>query len=49
VDFGNVLTALKSGGVSEQMRKWLVVKGFQSTARYDKVISGYLEKTNESA
>lgn len=41
-DYSEVQTALRSGGVSAEFRKRLAVKGFQSTAHYDGVISGYL-------
>jgi phosphoribosylaminoimidazolecarboxamide formyltransferase / IMP cyclohydrolase len=41
-DYSNVLTALRGGGVPAEMRKELSVKGFQSTAHYDTVISTYL-------
>jgi len=41
-DYGEVLSALKSGGVTAEMRKRLAIKGFRSTAHYDTVISAYL-------
>ena len=41
-DYGEVLQALKAGGVPVELRKRLSVKGFQSTAHYDGVISAYL-------
>jgi phosphoribosylaminoimidazolecarboxamide formyltransferase/IMP cyclohydrolase len=41
-DYADVLSALKSGGVSDEMRKRLAIKGFRSTAHYDAVISAYL-------
>lgn len=41
-DYGLVLDALKKGEVLFEMRKKLAVKGFQSTAHYDTVISTYL-------
>ena len=43
-DYSEVLLALKSGGVPAALRKRLSVKGFQSTAHYDGVISEYLSK-----
>jgi len=41
-DYGEVLQALKAGGVPVELRKRLSVKGLQSTAHYDGVISAYL-------
>jgi phosphoribosylaminoimidazolecarboxamide formyltransferase/IMP cyclohydrolase len=41
-DYGEVLKALRAGGVTTELRKKLAVKGFQITAHYDTVISGYL-------
>ncbi|MBI4731695.1 MAG: hypothetical protein HY781_06135 [Chloroflexi bacterium] len=41
-DYPEVQAALHSGRVSAELRKRLAVKGFQSTAHYDGVISGYL-------
>jgi phosphoribosylaminoimidazolecarboxamide formyltransferase / IMP cyclohydrolase len=41
-DYPEVLAALRAGGVSAELRKKLSVKGFQSTAHYDTVISTYL-------
>jgi phosphoribosylaminoimidazolecarboxamide formyltransferase/IMP cyclohydrolase len=41
-DYPEVLAALRSGGVPDEMRKRLAVKGFQATAHYDKIISDYL-------
>ncbi|MFH1524131.1 MAG: hypothetical protein ABIF04_04125 [Chloroflexota bacterium] len=41
-DYAEVLSALKSGGLSDEMRKRLAIKGFKSTAHYDTVISVYL-------
>jgi phosphoribosylaminoimidazolecarboxamide formyltransferase/IMP cyclohydrolase len=43
-DYSEVQAALRSGGVSAELRKQLAVKGFQSTAHYDGVISGYLSE-----
>ncbi len=42
-DYADVLSALKSGEVPFARRKGLAVKGFQITARYDSLISAYLE------
>jgi phosphoribosylaminoimidazolecarboxamide formyltransferase/IMP cyclohydrolase len=44
VDYGSVLDALQKGEVPFEMRKWLAVKGFRSTAHYDEVISEYLSR-----
>jgi phosphoribosylaminoimidazolecarboxamide formyltransferase / IMP cyclohydrolase len=44
VDYPEVLAALRSGSVPDGLRKKLAVKGFQSTAHYDTVISDYLSK-----
>jgi phosphoribosylaminoimidazolecarboxamide formyltransferase / IMP cyclohydrolase len=41
-DYEEVLRALRAGGVSDELRKRLSIKGFQSTAHYDTVISKYL-------
>ncbi len=41
-DYLSVLDALKGGAIPFEMRKRLAVKGFQSTAHYDTVISAYL-------
>ncbi|HVM72753.1 MAG TPA: hypothetical protein VMT91_13405 [Anaerolineales bacterium] len=41
-DYGEVLKALQNGGVTDELRKKLSVKGFQATAHYDTVISNYL-------
>ncbi len=41
-DYGGVLSALRAGGIPEEMRKRLAVRGFRSTAHYDNVISEYL-------
>ncbi len=45
-DYGAVLAELRSGGITAETRKKLAVKGFQSTAHYDTVISGYLAQRN---
>lgn len=41
-DYAEVLQAIQSGGVTPVLKKRLAVKGFQSTAHYDAMISGYL-------
>ncbi|GAB4486115.1 MAG: hypothetical protein Fur0016_06020 [Anaerolineales bacterium] len=41
-DYLSVLDALKGGAIPFEMRKRLAVKGFQSTAHYDTMISAYL-------
>jgi phosphoribosylaminoimidazolecarboxamide formyltransferase/IMP cyclohydrolase len=43
-DYPEVQAALGSGGVSAELRKRLAVKGFQTTAQYDGVISAYLSE-----
>lgn len=42
-DYDEVLSALQNGEISSATRKRLAVKGFQSTAHYDAIISGYLQ------
>ena len=44
VDYAEVLAALRSDGISAEMRKYLAVKGFYRTAQYDAAIHAYLEK-----
>ncbi len=41
-DYNNILSALQSGETPFATRKRLAVKGFQATAHYDAMISGYL-------
>lgn len=41
-DYASVLDALEKGEIPFELRKKLAVKGFQSTAHYDTVISAYL-------
>ena len=49
-DYAAVLAELRAGGVTESMRKALAVKGFALTARYDALISAYLQgQSGESA
>jgi phosphoribosylaminoimidazolecarboxamide formyltransferase/IMP cyclohydrolase len=43
-DYAAVLSELRAGEISAETRKKLAVKGFQSTAHYDTVISDYLSK-----
>jgi phosphoribosylaminoimidazolecarboxamide formyltransferase / IMP cyclohydrolase len=43
VDYHDILSDLQSGEVSFATRKRLAVKGFQSTASYDAMISSYLK------
>ena len=40
--YAEVLATLQKGGVSAELRRRLAVKGFQSTAHYDSIISAYL-------
>jgi len=42
-DYSAVLSALQNGEIPFTTRKQLAVKGFQSTAHYDTMISGYLK------
>jgi len=42
-DYNDILSALQNGEISFAARKKLAVKGFQSTAHYDAMISGYLK------
>jgi phosphoribosylaminoimidazolecarboxamide formyltransferase/IMP cyclohydrolase len=42
MDYPEVLAALRSGGVPDELRQRLAVKGFRSTAHYDTAISTYL-------
>ena len=44
-DYKQVLDALQSDGVNEQLRKELAVKGFRMTTHYDVMIADYLEGT----
>jgi phosphoribosylaminoimidazolecarboxamide formyltransferase / IMP cyclohydrolase len=41
-DYTDVLGMLRGAGISAEMRKKLSVKGFQTTAHYDTLISNYL-------
>jgi phosphoribosylaminoimidazolecarboxamide formyltransferase / IMP cyclohydrolase len=42
-DYNNVLLGLQNGALSFDRRRQLAVKGFQVTAQYDVMISGYLK------
>ncbi len=42
-DYNNILSALQKGDIPFETRKQLAVKGFQVTAHYDAIISGYLK------
>lgn len=41
-DYNQVLTALQAGGISDELRGALALKGFRQTAHYDRAISNYL-------
>jgi phosphoribosylaminoimidazolecarboxamide formyltransferase/IMP cyclohydrolase len=41
-DYATILSALQNGEIPFATRKRLAVKGFQATAHYDAIISGYL-------
>lgn len=45
-DYQSVLDAIQKGEVSFEQRKSLAIKGFQSTAHYDAMISDYLAKVS---
>lgn len=42
-DYNDILSALQSGEIPFAARRQLAIKGFQSTAYYDAMISGYLK------
>jgi len=46
-DYTSSLDELRAGGVSEKTRQRLAVKGFASTAHYDKTIHAYLQEQAE--
>jgi phosphoribosylaminoimidazolecarboxamide formyltransferase/IMP cyclohydrolase len=48
-DYLAVLEALKSGGVPDEMRQKLAIKGFSETARYDAAVSAYLKSQFEES
>jgi phosphoribosylaminoimidazolecarboxamide formyltransferase/IMP cyclohydrolase len=45
-DYDSVLAELQSGGIADETRKRLAVKGFLSTAHYDAAISAYLSPSS---
>jgi phosphoribosylaminoimidazolecarboxamide formyltransferase/IMP cyclohydrolase len=46
-DYDAVLEELRNGGISEQTRAMLAIKGFASTAHYDTAIHNYLQRQAE--
>jgi phosphoribosylaminoimidazolecarboxamide formyltransferase / IMP cyclohydrolase len=46
-DYEVILAELHNGGISEQTRKKLAIKGFASTAHYDTAIHHYLQGQTE--
>lgn len=48
-DYAKVLSAIKNGGVSSEIRKQFAVKGFQMTTQYDSAISNYLAESKPTA
>ncbi|MEK7327131.1 MAG: bifunctional phosphoribosylaminoimidazolecarboxamide formyltransferase/IMP cyclohydrolase, partial [Chloroflexota bacterium] len=46
-DYDSVLAELRSGGIADETRRRLAVKGFISTAHYDAAISAYLAGDHE--
>jgi len=46
-DYEAVLKEIRAGGVSEETRRKLAIKGFASTAHYDTAIHAYLKKQAE--
>ena len=44
-EYTSVLAAVRQGEVPLALRKKLAVKGFEATAHYDTIISGYLAKS----
>jgi phosphoribosylaminoimidazolecarboxamide formyltransferase/IMP cyclohydrolase len=46
-DYNSVLEEIRSGGISEETRRKLAVKGFASTAHYDTAIHAYLKRQAE--
>jgi phosphoribosylaminoimidazolecarboxamide formyltransferase / IMP cyclohydrolase len=46
-DYNSILEEIRSGGISEGMRRKLAVKGFASTAQYDTAIHAYLKRQAE--
>jgi len=47
-DYNSVLDEIRAGGIKEQTRQRLAVKGFESTMHYDTAIHGYLNQKMES-
>ena len=47
-DYDAILDELRNGGISEKTRAKLAIKGFASTANYDKAIHEYLKRQAES-
>ncbi len=43
-DYEGVLSALKSGSVSEEFRRSLMIKAFEHTASYDSMIANYMNE-----
>jgi phosphoribosylaminoimidazolecarboxamide formyltransferase / IMP cyclohydrolase len=43
-DYNSVLDEIRAGGITSKTRQRLAIKGFASTAHYDKTIYEYLEK-----
>jgi phosphoribosylaminoimidazolecarboxamide formyltransferase/IMP cyclohydrolase len=46
-DYASILEELHNGGISDQTRARLAIKGFASTAHYDKAIHEYLQARAE--
>src|SRR5581483_1580991 len=49
MDYARVLEELRTGGVSETVRRELALKGFRLTSAYDAAIYEYLERTSPPA
>ena len=47
-DYTSVLDEIRAGGISNQTRTKLAIKGFASTAHYDAAIHTYLKQQSES-
>ena len=47
-DYNSVLNEIRSGGITDQTRQHLAIKGFASTAHYDTAIHAYMKKQSES-
>jgi phosphoribosylaminoimidazolecarboxamide formyltransferase/IMP cyclohydrolase len=48
-DYAIILAGIKKGGVSQELRQRLALKGFTHTAHYDAVIAGYFAQQAEGA